>query len=82
MDFSAGTPELTADVSLAARAFFEHSGFEVVREQRPTKDGIELINYRMRKDLSYPSARKTTARRAWPGVAKARTSCAPTPGTM
>jgi putative acetyltransferase len=50
---SAWTPELTADVSLAARAFFERSGFEVVREQRPTKDGIELINYRMRKELSY-----------------------------
>jgi len=54
---SAGIPELTADVSLAAQAFFERSGFEVVREQRPTKDGIELINYRMRKELSHPSAR-------------------------
>ena len=48
---SAATPELTSDVSVAARPFFESVGFHVVREQRPVKDGIELTNYRMRKVL-------------------------------
>jgi putative acetyltransferase len=50
---SAGTAELTSDVSITARPFFEHFGFEVVQEQRPVKDGIELTNYRMRKDLDF-----------------------------
>ncbi|MFS0712276.1 GNAT family N-acetyltransferase [Microbacterium sp. 2P01SA-2] len=52
---SAATPELTSDVSIAARPFFESVGFHVVREQHPVKEGVELTNYRMRKVLS-PSA--------------------------
>ena len=51
---SAKTAELTSDVSVAARPFFESLGFDVVREQRPVKDGVELTNYRMRKKLSSP----------------------------
>jgi putative acetyltransferase len=53
---SAGTAELTSDVSVAARPFFERFGFDVVREQQPIKDGVELINYRMRKNISSPSS--------------------------
>lgn len=52
---SAETAELTSDVSIAARPFFERFGFDVVREQRPVKDGVELTNYRMRKNLGSPS---------------------------
>jgi putative acetyltransferase len=52
---SAATAELTSDVSVAARPFFERFGFDVVREQRPVKDGVEFTNYRMRKRLSSPS---------------------------
>jgi putative acetyltransferase len=48
--------ELTSDVSVAARPFFERFGFDVVREQRPSKDGVEMINYRMRKNISSPSS--------------------------
>nr|WP_256336089.1 GNAT family N-acetyltransferase [Microbacterium sp. cf332] len=53
---SAATPELTSDVSIAARPFFESVGFRVVREQHPVKEGVELTNYRMRKALSPPSS--------------------------
>lgn len=53
---SAATPELTSDVSIAARPFFESVGFHVVREQHPVKEGVELTNYRMRKALSPPSS--------------------------
>jgi putative acetyltransferase len=49
---SAGTLELTSDVSVAARPFFERFGFDVLREQRPVKDGVEMTNYRMRKRIS------------------------------
>lgn len=43
--------QLTADVSITARVFFEAMGFRVVAEQRPVIDGVPLINYRMTKDL-------------------------------
>ncbi len=46
-----GTPELSANVSITARPFFERHGFTVEAEQHPVKAGVELINYRMRKDL-------------------------------
>lgn len=49
---STDAAELTSDVSFTARPVFERSGFEVVAERRPIKDGVELTNYRMRKDLS------------------------------
>jgi putative acetyltransferase len=48
----AGFRELTADVSITARPFFERFGFEVVAEQHPVKDGVELTNYAMRKVLT------------------------------
>ncbi len=46
-----GTPELSANVSITARPFFERHGFTVEAEQHPVKAGVELINYKMRKDL-------------------------------
>jgi len=48
---SAGTPALSADVSITARPFFERQGFTVEAEQHPVKAGVELTNYKMRKEL-------------------------------
>lgn len=46
-----GASELTADVSLAARPFFERHGFSVVREQTVVRRGVALRNIAMRKPL-------------------------------
>lgn len=43
--------ELTANVSITARPFFERHGFTVEAEQHPVIDGVQLTNYRMRKRL-------------------------------
>jgi GNAT superfamily N-acetyltransferase/quinol monooxygenase YgiN len=43
--------ELTADVSITARPFFERCGFTVELEQHPVKAGVQLTNYKMKKDL-------------------------------
>lgn len=43
--------ELTADVSITARPFFERFGFNVVAEQHPVRDGVQLTNYKMTKKL-------------------------------
>ncbi|ALE06146.1 acetyltransferase [Arthrobacter sp. ERGS1:01] len=48
---SNGTPALSADVSITARPFFEQHGFTVEAEQHPVKAGVELTNYKMRKQL-------------------------------
>ncbi|MDJ0356895.1 GNAT family N-acetyltransferase [Paenarthrobacter sp. PH39-S1] len=48
---SEGTPMLSADVSITARPFFERHGFTVEAEQHPVKAGVELTNYKMRKEL-------------------------------
>jgi len=48
---SEGTPALSADVSITARPFFERHGFTVEAEQHPMKAGVELTNYKMRKEL-------------------------------
>ena len=48
---SEGTPALSADVSITARPFFERYGFTVEAEQHPVKAGVELTNYKMRKEL-------------------------------
>ena len=48
---SQGTPVLSADVSITARPFFERHGFTVEAEQHPVKAGVELTNYKMRKEL-------------------------------
>ncbi|UOX34217.1 GNAT family N-acetyltransferase [Flavobacterium sediminilitoris] len=43
---------LTADVSKTAKPFFEKIGFNVATEQIVIKKGIELINYKMKKELT------------------------------
>ncbi|TFB90137.1 GNAT family N-acetyltransferase [Cryobacterium algoricola] len=43
--------ELTANVSITARPFFERSGFTVVAEQHPLTAGVQLTNFRMKKKL-------------------------------
>jgi putative acetyltransferase len=47
-----GDRELTADVSLTARAFFERRGFEVLARQEVGIRGETLVNFRMRKSLA------------------------------
>lgn len=46
-----GVGELSADVSITARPFFESQGFVVVAEQRPVRRGVSLTNFKMRKPL-------------------------------
>lgn len=48
---SEGTPALSADASITARPFFKRHGFAVEAEQHPVKAGVELTNYKMRKEL-------------------------------
>ncbi|TFD64649.1 GNAT family N-acetyltransferase [Cryobacterium sp. Hb1] len=43
--------ELTADVSITARPFFERHGFTVEAEQHPVRGGVPLTNYKMKKKL-------------------------------
>ena len=43
--------DLTADVSITARPLFERSGFTVQEERHPVKSGVQLTNFRMRKQL-------------------------------
>ncbi len=46
-----GLKELSADVSITARPFFEHFGFEVVERQRVTINNVVLGNFRMIRKL-------------------------------
>lgn len=42
---------LTSDVSKTAKAFFESNGFEVVTEQLQIRKNVEMVNYKMQKEL-------------------------------
>lgn len=42
---------LTADVSKTAKPFFERMGFHVLSEQTVNVKGVDLINYKMQKNL-------------------------------
>ncbi len=44
--------ELSADVSITAKPFFEHLGFEVVQRQQVTINDVTLENFRMVRRLS------------------------------
>lgn len=44
--------ELTADVSITARPFFEKVGFRIVNRQTVVKQDIELMNYKMTRQLT------------------------------
>lgn len=46
--------QLTASVSITARAFFEAVGFHVEAEQHPVVNGVVLTNFRMTKELEAP----------------------------
>ncbi|WP_247716386.1 GNAT family N-acetyltransferase [Sinomicrobium weinanense] len=46
-----GQSELTVNASITARPFFEKAGFEVLTKQKVIKQGIELTNYKMKKQL-------------------------------
>lgn len=46
-----GHSSLSSDVSITARPFFEKRGFSVLKEQQNIRKGIELINYKMGKQL-------------------------------
>jgi putative acetyltransferase len=43
---------ITSDISITAKPFFEKKGFVVKAEQKNIRLGVELINYKMEKDLS------------------------------
>ncbi|MEX2616856.1 MAG: GNAT family N-acetyltransferase [Alphaproteobacteria bacterium] len=47
-----GYIQLTADVSITARPFFESMGFTVVRQQTVSRDKVSLINFAMAKRLT------------------------------
>ncbi|WP_066042094.1 GNAT family N-acetyltransferase [Herbiconiux solani] len=47
-----GVSELSADVSITARLFFESQGFAVEAQQAPVRRGVTLTNFRMRKPLT------------------------------
>jgi len=46
-----GNFKITSDVSITARPFFEKNGFTILKEQKNLRKGIELINYKMEKNL-------------------------------
>jgi putative acetyltransferase len=43
---------LEADVSKTAKSFFEKMGFETIVEKTVLQKGVEMINYKMKKELS------------------------------
>ncbi|KIA99973.1 hypothetical protein OA93_03980 [Flavobacterium sp. KMS] len=45
------TKTITSDISITAKPFFEKKGFIVKAEQRNIRLGVELINYKMEKQL-------------------------------
>lgn len=47
----AATSELTADVSVTAKPFFEQIGFRETAVQHVLRQGVELVNYKMVKNL-------------------------------
>ncbi|MBL0735689.1 GNAT family N-acetyltransferase [Flavobacterium sp. GN10] len=42
---------ITSDISITAKPFFERKGFAVKAEQRNIRLGVELINYKMEKEI-------------------------------
>jgi len=42
---------LTANVSKTARPFFEKVGFEVVKKQTVVRQNVELMNFKMKKEI-------------------------------
>lgn len=46
-----GAHQVSADVSITARPFFEHCGFVVEKEQHPITAGVRMTNFHMSKKL-------------------------------
>lgn len=46
-----GYTSIDSDVSLTAKPFFEKNGFKTIKENINLINGIEIINFRMRKEL-------------------------------
>lgn len=42
---------LTSDVSKTAKAFFLNNGFEIIAEQLQVRKKVEIMNYKMQKNL-------------------------------
>lgn len=42
---------ITADISITAKPFFEKKGFVVKAKQKNMRLGVELVNYKMEKEL-------------------------------
>jgi putative acetyltransferase len=42
---------ISSDVSITARPFFEKKGFNIIKEQEVTIDGVVLTNFKMEKPL-------------------------------
>ena len=42
---------IDSNVSITAKPFFERMGFIILAEQKVIRNAIELVNYRMRKEL-------------------------------
>lgn len=47
---------LTSDVSKTAKPFFERMGFKILKEQINVRQGVELVNYKMTKQLEFLKA--------------------------
>ncbi len=47
-----GQNEITSDVSITARPFFEKMGFNVLMEQTVLRKGVEFTNHRIMKTLN------------------------------
>lgn len=50
LEYSVSGKTLTTHSSITARAFFEHRGYSVIREQTIIRNGISLTNYIMEID--------------------------------
>ena len=48
---SSGQTELTSDVSITAKPFFEKAGFQVINQQTVIRQGVEFTNFKMMKEL-------------------------------
>lgn len=46
-----GFRELRSEVSITAKPFFLSQGYEIIKEQVVTFDGVEFVNYLMKKEL-------------------------------
>ncbi|QMU30628.1 GNAT family N-acetyltransferase [Adhaeribacter radiodurans] len=46
------SPKLTSNVSKTAKGLFERKGFQVIQEQNNLIKGVEIVNYKMFKNLN------------------------------